>query len=281
MSAHPIRSLLVALLLVALAVLEPRAVHAADSSPAPDTVALVNGVPVTGELLNVFALAAMGHPAADLPEQQRAGLLDALIRAEIIAQQAEKLGLTAKNELDIPDASRAQIAFGRLQALNQAVFESFEREHEPSAEELQAAYQRRIALIPRDQYHAHHILVSSKDKAEDLIRQLKAGANFEALAMKNSLDPSGSNGGDLGWFSLRSMTEPFATALKAMKKGQISAQPVQTTFGWHVIRLDETRALAPPSFESMQQEMAAAARTEKLQTYVSGILKGAEVQKFN
>jgi peptidyl-prolyl cis-trans isomerase C len=258
-----------------------RPARAADNAPAPDTLALVNGVPVTRDLLNVFALAAMGHPAADLPEQQRAGMVDALIRAEIIAQQADKLGLTAKNALDLPDASQAQIAFGRLQALNQVVFETFQRNHQPNDEELQAAYQRRIALIPREQYHAHHIVVNSKEQAADLIGQLKAGASFEALAMKNSLDPSGSRGGDLGWFSLKSMPEPFAFALKAMKKGQISAQPVQTTFGWHVIRFDEIRTLAPPSFESMQEEMAAAARAELLQNYVATILKGAEVQKFN
>jgi peptidyl-prolyl cis-trans isomerase C len=281
MSAYPVRSVLVALLLAALALLEPRAVRAADNAPAPDTLALVNGVPVTRDLLNVFALAAMGHPAADLPEQQRAGMVDALIRAEIIAQQADKLGLTAKNALDLPDASQAQIAFGRLQALNQVVIETFERDHELSDQELQNAYQRRIALIPHEQYHAHQILVSSKEQAEDLIRQLKAGGSFEALAMKNSLDPTASNGGDLGWFSLKSMSEPFATALKTMKKGQILAQPVQTAYGWHVIRLDEIRTLAPPSFESMQEKIAAAARAEQLQTYLAGILKGAEVQKFN
>jgi peptidyl-prolyl cis-trans isomerase C len=281
MSAHALRSAAAALLLAAFATLHPAAVRAADTPAATDTVALVNGVPVTRDLLDVFALAALGQRTADLSEQQRAGLLDALIRAEIIAQQADKLGLSAKNELDIPDASQAQIAFGRLQAMNQAAFETFEREHEPSEQELQSEYQREIALVPRSQYHAHHILVGSKEKAGELIRQLKAGANFEALAMKNSLDPSSSNGGDLGWFSLTSLPEPFAAALKSMKNGELSAQPVKSSFGWHVIRLDATRTLAPPSFDSLQDKLAGAARAAKLQSYVAGLLKGAEVQKFD
>jgi peptidyl-prolyl cis-trans isomerase C len=281
MSAHAHRFLPALLLLAVLAGLQPAAVRAADTSAGPDTVALVNGVPLTRDLLEVFALAAMGQRVADLPEPQRAGLLDALIRAEIIAQQAEKLGLSAKNELDIPDATAAQIAFGRLQALNQVVFETFEREHQPEDQELQAEYQRQIALLPSKQYHAHHILVSSRPKAEDLIRQLKSGAHFEALAMSDSLDPSGHNGGDLGWFSLTSMAEPFAKALKTMKSGELLAQPVQTSYGWHVIRLDETRELAPPSFDSLRDKLAATARAQKLQSYVADLLKGAEVQKFN
>lgn len=281
MSAPPLQLIRKALLLAMLATLAPATLAADEAAAAPDTVALVNGRPVTRDLLDVFALAAMGQRAADLPEQQRAGLLDALIRAEIIAQQAEKLGLSAKNELDIPDATRAQVAYGRLQAMNQAAFESFESEHEPSEQELQAEYQRQIALVPGTQYHAHHILVDSSDKAASLIRQLQGGANFEALAMKNSLDPTASNGGDLGWFSLKSVAEPFAAALRTLKHGQYSAQAVQTPYGWHVIRLDGIRTLPPPSFESLHDKLAAAARSEKLQSYVSGLLKGAEVQKFN
>jgi len=269
------------LLLATFVTFWPATLRAADNAPVSDTVALVNGVPLTRDVLDVFAVAAMGQPSADLPDQQRAQLLDALIRAEIIAQQGDKLGLTAKNELDLRDAGRAQIAFGRLQAMNQAVFEAYERDHEPSDEELQGEYQRQIALIPRIQYHAHHILVSSEEKATGLIRQLKSGANFEELAMKNSLDPSASHGGDLGWLSLRSFVEPFATALRAMKNGEISAQPVQSSYGWHVIRLDGSRTLPPPTFESMRDKLAAAERSNKLQSYVAGLLKGADVQKFN
>jgi peptidyl-prolyl cis-trans isomerase C len=281
MSAHALRFVPIALLLAAVLALKPSTADAADSLPAPDTVALVNGVPLTRDLLDVFALAAMGRPVAELPEQQRAGLLDALIRAEIIAQQGEKLGLSARNELENPEASRAQVAFGRLQAMNHATFDAFEREHEPSEPDLQAEYQRQVALVPRKQYHAHHIMVSSKEQAESLIKQLRGGANFEALAMKHSLDPSAGNGGDLGWLSLTSMAEPFATALKALKSGESTALPVQTAYGWHVIRLDGIRTLPSPSYESMHDKLAQAARATQLENYVAGLLKSAEVQKFD
>jgi len=285
MSAHTQRTVPAALLLAALAILQPQSVVAADAAPtatepAPDSVALVNGVPLTRDLLDVFSQAAMGQHAADLNDSQRGALLDALIRAEIISQQAEKLGLSPRNELDIPDATRGQIAFGRLQAMNQAAVDAFARANEPNEAELRAEYERQIALVPRTQYHAHHILVKSEAAADSVIKQIKAGATFESVAMKNSIDPSGLNGGDLGWFSLQTMTEPFAAALKAMKKGEISAHPVRTAFGWHVIRLDETRTLAVPSFESMQEKLADKARGEKVQAYIGQLLKSAEVQKF-
>jgi peptidyl-prolyl cis-trans isomerase C len=280
MSAYLLRTLPAALLLAALAICQPAPVRGAETA-VPDTIALVNGVPLTRDLLDVYAQAAVGQHVADVSAAQRAALLDALIRAEIIAQQGDKLGLSANNELDIPDATPAQLAFGRLQAMNQAVVETFEREHQPTDEELQIEYQQRIGRVVRTQYHAHHILVASKEKAESLIKQLKAGASFEALAMKNSLDPSSSRGGDLGWFSLTSLVKPFADAIKAMKSGAISAEPVQTSFGWHVIRLDGIRSLPPPSFESMQNVITSALREAKVQSYIAGLLKGADVQKFN
>lgn len=280
MSVHLLRTVPAALLLAALAISQPALVRGAEAA-VPDTIALVNGVPLTRDLLEVYAQAAVGQHVADVSTPQRAALLDALIRAEIIAQQGEKLGLSVKNELDIPDATPGQIAFGRLQAMNQAVVETFEREHEPTDEELQFEYQQRIGRVVRTQYHAHHILVASKEKAESLIKQLHAGANFETLAMKNSLDPSSSSGGDLGWFSLTSLVKPFADAIKAMKSGAISVEPVQTSFGWHVIRLDGIRSLPPPSFESMQKDLTDALRTAKVQSYIAGLLKGADVQKFN
>jgi peptidyl-prolyl cis-trans isomerase C len=280
MSAHPLRIASAALLLAALAMFQPATVQAGEPAAPPDTVALVNGVPLTRDLLDIYARAAMGQPLAQASEEQRTGLLDALIRAEIVAQQAEKLGLSATNELDIPDATQAQIAFGRLQALNRVGYEAFAHEHEPTDSELMGEYQRQIARVPRLQYHAHHILVSTRAAGQHILEQLKGGANFETLAMKESIDPSGQNGGDLGWFSLATMPEPFAAALRTMKKGELPAHPVQSSFGWHVIRLDDTRALAPPSFDSLRDKLADAAREENVRAYLGALLKSADVQKF-
>jgi peptidyl-prolyl cis-trans isomerase C len=270
-----------AVLLAMLVLLAPAALRAADNAEAnPDTLALVNGAPVTRDLLDVFSRAALGRDSANLPDAQRAGLLDALIRAEIIAQAGEKQGLSSKNDLDSPDSTRAQVEFGRLQAMNQAVFVAFEQEHAPSDQELHAEYERQIALVPRVQYHAHHVLLKTQAAAAAVIKQLRAGANFEALAKQESIDPSGQSGGDLGWFSPKGVPDALAAALKRLKKGEVTPQPVQSTFGWHVVRLDDQRTIAPPTFESMHDKLEEAARAAKLESYVGSLLKAAEVQKF-
>jgi len=279
MSAHLLRCVPAFLLLAVLALCQPAPARAAEPAAA-DTLALVNGVPLTRDLLEVYAQAAMGQHLAEVGEAQRAALLDALIRAEIIAQQAEKLGLSASNELDIPDATPGQIAFVHLQGLYRAAYEAFAREHEPSDSDLAAAYQQLIARMPLLQYHAHHILVGTRSLAERLIQQLKGGAKFETLAMQESTDPSHFKGGDLGWISLATISEPFAAALRTMKKGETLAQPVQTSFGWHVIRLDDTRSLPPPSFDTLRDKLAAAEREQQVQRYVATLLKSADVQKF-
>jgi peptidyl-prolyl cis-trans isomerase C len=280
MSAYRLRTH-VAVLLAVLSMVAVLSSRAADDAPAaPNTLALVNGEPLSSDLLDVFSRAAFGRPTAELPEAQQAGLLDALIRADIIAQAADKLGLSAKNELDNPGATRAQVEFGRLQSMNQAAFAAFERDHAPSEEDLRAEYARQIALVPRTQYHAHHILLNTQGAAEAIIKQLRAGANFETLAKQDSIDPSGSSGGDLGWFSPKGVPDALAAALKTLKKGELAPHPIQSTFGWHVVRLDETRAIAPPTFESMRDKLDEGARTAMLENYVGGLLKAAQVQKF-
>lgn len=277
---HRFRALIVLLLTVPATLATFGATAADSASTTPNTLALVNGVPVSSDLLDVFSLAALGRVTAELPQPQQAGLLDALIRAEIIAQAAEQLGLNPKNELDTPDSTRAQVEFGRLQAMNQAAFVAFEQDHAPSDQELRAEYERQIALVPRMQYHAHHILLNTEAAAEASLKRLKAGANFETLAKQESIDASGSSGGDLGWFSAKGVPEALAAALKTLKKGELAPRPVQSTFGWHVVRLDDTRVIAPPTFESMRDTLEQAARNEKLQSYVGGLLKAAQVQKF-
>jgi peptidyl-prolyl cis-trans isomerase C len=280
MTAAKFRTLCALLLFPALLLSAPATLQAAPAAASADTVALVNGVPVSRDLLEVFSQATTGLRFADVEEAQRNALLDALIRAEIVAQQAEKLGVSAPASVDIPHATPGQLAFARLQALSQAGYEAMAREHEPTDAELMGAYQRQIARLPRLQYHAHHILLGTEAAAEHIIQQLQGGANFEMLASKESIDPGRGNGGDLGWFSLATLPQPFAAALRTMKKAETSAHPVQTSFGWHVIRLDDTRTLVPPTFESQREQLAATARDEKMQVYLSGLFKSADVQKL-
>jgi peptidyl-prolyl cis-trans isomerase C len=132
--------------------------------------------------------------------------------------------------------------------------------------------------MPRE-YHARHILVDDQAKADKLTKDLKAGGDFAKLAEKNSKDPSGKQGGDLGWFTLDTMVKPFADAVSALQPGQTTEAPVQSQFGWHIIKLEESRATAAPPFEEVKDRVKVFVQRKKLQTYLDELRKNAKVEK--
>ncbi|AJE44978.1 peptidylprolyl isomerase [Celeribacter indicus] len=137
-------------------------------------------------------------------------------------------------------------------------------------EALQEAYDAKFAdFEPGREYHAAHILVETEDEAKEIVTELEGGADFAELAREKSTGPSGPNGGDLGWFGLGMMVAPFEEAVVDMEEGAVS-EPVQTQFGWHVIKLMETRMAEVPPLEEVRDELAAeiqdAAIREKMET---------------
>lgn len=243
----------------------------AAGKPAAD-VATVNGKPITAEQFSVFVEAVTGKPGTDLPPEQKSQMLDQLINMELASQAAEKEGL--QNDA----ATKARIALLTMQVLAQAGTEKYLKAHPVSDSEVKAEYDEQVAKMPME-YKARHILVDSKEQAEAIIKQLDAGADFAKLAAKDSKDPSGKNGGDLGWFSLQSMVKPFSDAVAALKKGEITQQPVQTQYGWHVIQLEDTRAPTAPAFDDVKQQVKTLAERKKLQAYLDELRKTAKIQK--
>jgi peptidyl-prolyl cis-trans isomerase C len=132
--------------------------------------------------------------------------------------------------------------------------------------------------MPRE-YHARHILVDDKAKADAITKELQAGGDFAKLAEKNSKDPSGKNGGDLGWFTLDTMVKPFSDAVSVLEPGQMTQLPVQSQFGWHVIKLEESRAGAAPSFDEVKDRVKMLVQRKKLQTYLEELRKNAKIEK--
>ncbi|MFO1392669.1 MAG: peptidylprolyl isomerase [Steroidobacteraceae bacterium] len=243
----------------------------AAGKPAAD-VATVNGKPITAEQFNVFVEAVTGKPGTDLPPEQKSQMLDQLINMELASQAAEKEGL--QNDA----ATKARIALLTMQVLAQAGTEKYLKSHPVSDTEVKAEYDEQVAKMPME-YKARHILVDSKEQAEAIIKQLDAGADFAKLAAKDSKDPSGKSGGDLGWFSLQSMVKPFSDAVAALKKGEITQQPVQTQYGWHVIQLEDTRTPTAPAFDDVKQQVKTLAERKKLQAYLDELRKTAKIQK--
>jgi peptidyl-prolyl cis-trans isomerase C len=246
---------------------------AADAAkPATGSVATVNGQKIPTETFDVFIQAVTGKPAAEATPEQKSQVLDQLIDMTIVAQAGEKEGLQ-----NVP-ATKARISLLTTQILAQAATEKYLKSHPVSETEVKADYDAQVANVPLE-YKAQHILVDTKEKAEAIIKELDAGADFAKLAAKDSKDPSGKSGGDLGWFSLQSMVKPFSDAVAALKKGETTQQPVQTQYGWHVIRLEDTRTPTIPAFEDVKQQVEQMSQRKKVEAYLEELRKTAKIQK--
>ena len=246
---------------------------AASTAAAPKPVATVNGQDVSASQFEFFTKSVAGKPSTELNAEQRAQALDTLVRAEVVAQQAEKDGLDKQG--DTP----ATLALARLQILEQAAMANYMKDRKATDAELKAEYDSQVAAMAKTQYKARHILLKSKEEADKVIAELKKGAKFEKLAAAQSLDGSKTNGGDLGWFSPANMVKPFADAVTSLKKGETTPAPVQTEFGWHVIRLDDMRVTAPPAFESVKDRLSQIVEAKKFKTYGDGLVTAAKVVK--
>jgi peptidyl-prolyl cis-trans isomerase C len=190
-----------------------------------------------------------------------------MINMQLIAAQAEKDGL----EKD-PDVV-TRIALLRTQILADAAAQKYIKGNEPSDQELHAAYD---SATDKTEYRASHILVPTKDKADQLIKKLKGGAKFEDVAKAESTDNSKANGGDLGWFTTARMVKPFGEAVKGLKKGELTSEPVQTQYGWHIIKLVDTRD-AP--FDQMKTQLTNGIMQKKFQDYIDNLKKTAKIDK--
>ena len=247
--------------------------NAAATNPAEKPVATVNGTPITRDEFEYFVKSTANKPSAELTADQRNEELDNLIRGELVAQQAEKDGLEKSADV----ASELQLS--HLEILEQAGAEHYLADKKPTDAELQTEYDQQVAAIPKTQYHARHILVTTQAQAQQIIAQLKKGAKFEDLAKKDSIDSSKDQGGDLGWFSPTSMVKPFADAVASLKKGEITPAPVQTQYGWHVIQLLDTRETPVPPLDQVKDRVSQLVESKKFHDYEDQLLKTAQIQK--
>lgn len=272
----PCKVLLLSAALAGLSACHPNAnPGAAGGSSGPSaSVATVNGTPISRNMYDFYVKNALqGKDPSTLTQQQKDEALDNLVRAELVVQQADKDGIS--NDPQTMD----MIALSRMNAVQQAFSEHFVKENKPTDEELKKEYDAQVAQLPHTEYHVEHILVSNADAANAIIAQLAKGAKFEDLAKKQSTDSSKDQGGDLGWQTPDRMVKPFADAMVALKPGEYTHVPVQTQYGWHVIKLVETRPLTPPDFEKVKDRVAQIVLSKKFKAYVDGLLAKAQIDK--
>ena len=247
---------------------------ATDTAAAP-SVAVVNGVAIPRADYDAFLKNLLqGKPVPpDLTAEQKNQVLDELITMQLVSTQAVKDGVDKDPEV------AANLDVLRMRILSDGESQKFLKGKEPTDAELHAEYDGDITAMDKTEYHARHILVATKEKAEQLIKKLKGGAKFEDVAKAESTDNSKTSGGDLGWFTATRMVKPFADAVKALKKGETTPEPVQTQYGWHIIKLEETREVTPPPFEQVKAQVTKNLIQKKLVAYVEDMKKTAVIDK--
>lgn len=241
----------------------------AGAAPADDAtvVATVNGEAITLGQMRALKAGA-GEQAAQLPNAALWDLLlDQITRQTAVAQQVTP---TPKDEAAMALQRRAFLASLALEKIAAP---------EPTEAELKAAYDQAYGQPGATQeYNASHILVDSEDAAKAVEADLAAGKDFGAVAQARSTGPSGPSEGDLGWFTLDQMVQPFADAVGKLKKGEVSA-PVQTQFGWHVIKLNDSRTKEAPKFEDVRADLVQQVRRERVDAEITRVLGAAKVDK--
>jgi peptidyl-prolyl cis-trans isomerase C len=245
----------------------PQTPAAADKSAAP-AVAVINGDSISRDEFDTYLKALLrGKPIGDATPEEKNQVLDQMINMQLLAGTADKDGLD--KDADVTN----RLALARLQILADAAAQKYIKDHQPTDQDLHAQYD---SVPDKTEYHAAHILVPTKEKAEMLIKKLKGGANFADLAKAESTDNSKNQGGDLGWFTTSKMVKPFGDAVKGLKKGEITPEPVQTQFGWHVIKLEDTRDAA---FDEMKPQLSNAAMQKSFQAHIDDLKKNAKIEK--
>ncbi|MFY7904915.1 MAG: peptidylprolyl isomerase, partial [Burkholderiaceae bacterium] len=159
------------------------------------------------------------------------------------------------------------------------LFADFQKKNPVTDAELKAEYDKFVAANSGKEYKARHILVEKEEEAKDIIARVKKGEKFDQLAKKLSKDPgSGANGGDLDWANSSSYVAEFSQAMIKLEKGQMTAEPVKSQFGWHVIQLDDTRDAKLPPFEELKPQISQQMGQQKLANFQEELRKAAKIK---
>lgn len=215
-------------------------------------------IPIVANVNNEdISLETMIHAMNELPPEIQSqpfmsyyeDLLERVIDIKLFAQEGKKM------KLDEEPSVRAAIDFVIEKVLMQAFLSKYVQEN-IKEENLKASYNNFIAdETSREEIKASHILMDTESEAIDVINMLNNGDDFAELAKNKSTGPSGPSGGDLGWFKRGQMVPPFEKAAFSLNKNEITQRPVQTQFGWHVIKIFDKRIPEAPSFESMKNKL--------------------------
>ncbi|WP_404872777.1 peptidylprolyl isomerase [Ideonella sp. A 288] len=233
-------------------------------------IAVVNGKAVPKARVEILLQQAQRSGQQMTPEMEGQAREQVVLR-EIFAQEAEKRGIA--NTADY----KAQMELARQSILIRELFEDYKKKNPVGDAEAKTEYEKFKAQATGTEYRARHILVEGEEDAKALIAQIKGGAKFEDLAKAKSKDPgSGQNGGDLDFAKPESYVPEFGKAMTALKKGEMTETPVKSQFGWHIIRLEDTRQAQFPEFDAVKGQIKQRQEQMKLQKFQDDLRKGAK-----
>ena len=209
----------------------------------------VNGVTIPASRFAIMTQQAAGQGQADNPQVQ-SQIKDNLIKGEIVAQEAVKAGLDKSPEI------MDQLDFVKQQLLVRAYVSDYMKKNPIKDEALKAEYNKAKSAEGDKEYKAQHILVEDEKEAKDLIAQIKKGGNFDKLAKEKSKDAgSKEQGGKLEWTMPANFVKPFSEAMVKLKKGEMTQEPVKTSYGYHIIKLEDTRGAKVPTFDEVKEKI--------------------------
>ncbi|MBB6469619.1 peptidylprolyl isomerase [Aminobacter carboxidus] len=252
----------------------PQAAAPAAAAVDPNAiVATINGQNVS-EADITLAEQDLGQQFGNLPpEQRRAAALSSIIEIRLMAAQAVEKGLDKDADF------QRRVAFLDQRALHGELVEK-EVAGKITDDEIRARYDKEIAAQkPVNEVHARHILVKTKEEADAIVKKLEAGDDFQKLANENTTDPSGkTSGGDLGFFGPGQMVPEFEKAALALEVGAYTKEPVQTQFGWHIIKVEDKRSQQPPAFDTVKDQVRSLLIREKYIELVKQVRTAGKVE---
>lgn len=235
------------------------------------TLVTVNGTAIPSSWADalISEQKAQGTPDS---EQLRKAVTEELVRREVLAQEARKLGLDKQ-----PNVA-AQMDLARQAVLIRADLQAYVKANPVNDADVKAEYEKIKANLGDKEYKPRHILVEKEDDAKAIISKIQSGQKFEDLA-KDSKDPgSKDKGGELGWSNPGMFVKPFSEAMVKLEKGKFTPQPVKTDFGYHVIMLDDVRPLKAPSFDDVKAQLTQKLQQQKVEQHIMDLRAKATVK---
>ncbi len=243
------------------------------AAKAPNKAVSVNGVLIPQARFDFAAkmIAAQGQP--ETPETQTM-LKEKLITQEMLVQEAVKKGLDKNAEVAM------QLEMARQQILGSAAVSEFVKANPLKDEVLKVEYDKMTSKMGDKEYHARHILVEKEDVAKAIIAELNKKGDFAKIAKAKSKDTgSAKNGGDLEWNSPSRFVKPFSDAMIALEKGKFTQVPVKSDFGYHIIKLEDSRETKKPDFNQVKEQLRQPAQRQQVEAMIAEMRAKSKIEE--